>query len=288
MYVAGNFTSAGSVTASSIAKWNGTAWSALNGDVIRYAGSPSKAVITTMAFVGTDLYIAGKFDSIGTKPMWHLAKWNGSQWDSVSLGLKNDFYGVTDMAVDKNGRLYVVGKFTSVNGNSAIKYVARWNGSKWEYLGTGINNFTQDMFMAESDSKGNIFLSGYFTNIDGYNSQYLATWLNDPGIIETVKRIGDVSTPRGFELAQNYPNPFNPATIIRYGLPSSSIVSLKIYNILGQQIADLVNIEQQEGWYETTWNANVSTGLYFYRLEAVDVANPNNRFVQVKKMMLLR
>jgi hypothetical protein len=99
------------------------------------------------------------------------------------------------------------------------------------------------------------------------------------------------SAPTQTILEDNYPNPFNPSTTLRYGLPNNSIVSLKIYNVLGQQIANLVNGEQSAGWQRVTWNvpqSGISTGLYFYRLEAVDVSNPKNRFVQVKKMMLLK
>lgn len=98
----------------------------------------------------------------------------------------------------------------------------------------------------------------------------------------------DSRVPDIYSLSQNYPNPFNPTTTIRYGLPSTSHVSLKIYNILGQLIVDLKNTEQTTGWYETTWNANVSSGLYFYRIDAVSTADPNKRFTQLKKMILLK
>ncbi|MGA9408112.1 MAG: T9SS type A sorting domain-containing protein, partial [Bacteroidota bacterium] len=94
--------------------------------------------------------------------------------------------------------------------------------------------------------------------------------------------------PNSYSLSQNYPNPFNPSTTLQYGLPATSHVSLRIYNILGQVVAELVNGEQAAGWYELKWNANVSTGMYIYRLDAVNVKDPNNRFVQVKKMLLLK
>lgn len=107
-----------------------------------------------------------------------------------------------------------------------------------------------------------------------------------PGSV-SVKNINSVN-PNSYSMSQNYPNPFNPATTIRYGLSSSSRVSLKIYNVLGQQIADIVNTEQSAGWYETTWNASVSSGLYFYRIDAVSSSEPNKRFTQLKKMILLK
>jgi hypothetical protein len=72
-----------------------------------------------------------------------------------------------------------------------------------------------------------------------------------------------------FELSQNYPNPFNPTTNIRYSLPKASNVSLTVYNILGQQIARLVNGFKMAGSYTITWNAeNTASGIYIYRLQA--------------------
>jgi hypothetical protein len=94
--------------------------------------------------------------------------------------------------------------------------------------------------------------------------------------------------PHGFALYPSYPNPFNPSTTISYGLPAQSRVRLQIYNILGQAVADLVNTEQAAGWNQVVWNANVASGLYFYRLEAVAVSDPNKRFVDVKKMILIK
>jgi hypothetical protein len=94
--------------------------------------------------------------------------------------------------------------------------------------------------------------------------------------------------PTVFSLGQNYPNPFNPSTTLRYGLPARSSVRLVIYNVLGQVVKELVNTEQQAGIQSIVWNANVSTGLYFYRLEATSKDDPSKRFVETKKMLLLR
>lgn len=97
-----------------------------------------------------------------------------------------------------------------------------------------------------------------------------------------------VQTPKVFTLDLNYPNPFNPSTTLRYGLPIDSRVTLRIYNILGQQVSELVNSEQSAGWYRVSWQANVASGVYIYRLEAVSSSDPNHRFVDVKKMILMR
>lgn len=94
--------------------------------------------------------------------------------------------------------------------------------------------------------------------------------------------------PTNYVLGQNYPNPFNPSTTLQYGIPMNSRVRLQIYNVLGEVVAELVNGERAAGWYQVRWNANVSTGIYICRITAVSVSDPNNRFVQVKKMLLLK
>jgi len=87
--------------------------------------------------------------------------------------------------------------------------------------------------------------------------------------------------PTECQLEQNYPNPFNPSTTIRYGLPKSANVSLKIFNALGQEVVVLVNERKDAGSYSVHWNANVPSGIYFYRLQAGD-------FMETKKMILIR
>ena len=88
--------------------------------------------------------------------------------------------------------------------------------------------------------------------------------------------------PSDFELMQNYPNPFNPSTKIKYSVPQSSDVVIKVFDILGNEIRTLVNEEKSSGTYKITWNAaNLPSGIYFYQLRAGD-------FTQTKKMILLK
>ena len=88
--------------------------------------------------------------------------------------------------------------------------------------------------------------------------------------------------PTEFLLFQNYPNPFNSSSIIKYSIPKSSQVSLKIFNALGQEIETLVNEEKPVGTYQVNWNAvNLPSGIYFYQLQAGD-------FIQTRKMILLK
>ena len=85
-----------------------------------------------------------------------------------------------------------------------------------------------------------------------------------------------------FVLYQNYPNPFNSSTTIRFNLPHSGFVSLKVFNLLGQEVASLVNEELMAGHKEVTFNAsNYKSGLYFYKLNG-------NNYTETKKIMLLK
>jgi photosystem II stability/assembly factor-like uncharacterized protein len=95
--------------------------------------------------------------------------------------------------------------------------------------------------------------------------------------------------PSKFILLQNYPNPFNPSTTIKYTLPSLSIVKLEVFNMLGQRVSKLVDEREGAGYYQQLWLAsNVASGIYLYRLEAVDVNNPSKSCTQVKKMLLIK
>lgn len=96
--------------------------------------------------------------------------------------------------------------------------------------------------------------------------------------------------PENYALRQNYPNPFNPSTVISFQLPVSSSVILKVYNVLGQEVATLVNEEMKLGSYEVTWDATgLASGVYFYRLIAADISSSRHKqFVETRKLLLLK
>lgn len=93
--------------------------------------------------------------------------------------------------------------------------------------------------------------------------------------------------PLDFALHQNYPNPFNPATTIQFDLPEAAHVELKIYNVLGQEVATLVNRQMQPGFHAVNWNGNnvqgqaLATGMYIYTIEA-------ENFRAIKKLILMK
>ena len=120
-------------------------------------------------------------------------------------------------------------------------------------------------------------------NPSGFSPAILNGWgirLNG----QTVTGIQTVTTelPMKYELSQNYPNPFNPSTSIKFSIPQSEIVSLKIYDIVGREVATLVNSKLSAGVFEYNFNASaLSSGVYFYRLDA-------GSFTEIKKMLLIK
>lgn len=118
------------------------------------------------------------------------------------------------------------------------------------------------------------------------SSTYSLTVEFDP--VTEVER-GDDAIPLEFSLRQNYPNPFNPSTTIRYDIPRMANVSLKIYNTLGQVVASLVEELKEPGRYEVKWNPDVSSGIYFCRLQARDASTSLGRgYVETKKLVVLK
>jgi len=92
----------------------------------------------------------------------------------------------------------------------------------------------------------------------------------------------EVSAPEKFELAQNYPNPFNPTTNIKYSIDNPEIVRLTVYNVIGEEVAQLVNETKEAGIYSINFDAsNLNSGIYIYRLES-------GNQVQMQKMMLVK
>ncbi|MBI5214485.1 MAG: T9SS type A sorting domain-containing protein [Ignavibacteriae bacterium] len=98
-----------------------------------------------------------------------------------------------------------------------------------------------------------------------------------------------IEMPESYSLQQNYPNPFNPTTMIQYQLASESKVTLTVYDAAGREVGRLVDDIQNAGEQTSMWNAEgLASGVYFYKLEATSMTQPDESFVQTKKMLLLR
>ena len=153
------------------------------------------------------------------------------------------------------------------------------------YIGIGIANYTgniEDDLRRATENAQNDLAAALRIQIEsttesiGTESRDISTDIMIVGVED------DVTAPADFSLGQNYPNPFNPSTRITYSLAVQSNVSLKVYDILGNEVVTLVNTTQGTGVYEVNFNAsNLASGLYFYTLKA-------GSFTSTKKMMLLK
>jgi len=137
------------------------------------------------------------------------------------------------------------------------------------------------------DSAGNIVVSGEFVDTVIFGGTTLVSEGGQDMFVAKIERIivdvqSQPSLPKEFWLYQNYPNPYNPTTTIVYGLRERTNVELKVFDILGREVISLVNEEQPSGKYEIVFDAtSISTGIYFYRLQA-------GSFVETKKMVLMK
>jgi serine protease len=133
--------------------------------------------------------------------------------------------------------------------------------------------------VAAGETKNIVFALGAALNLEALstvmtNARNKYNNLTDTG--------GHTETPASYSLSQNYPNPFNPGTLILYSVAEPGMVTLKIYDILGKEVASLVNEQKEKGKYEVNFNGeNLASGIYFYELRS-------GSYVQSKKMILLR
>ena len=128
-------------------------------------------------------------------------------------------------------------------------------------------------------SKDNMIM--FYNNHSDY-SIYTGSIVDVEYTAFTTEIIPENSNIKSFSLAQNYPNPFNPTTIIKYSIPTTSFVKLKVYDVIGREVATLVNEEKAVGNYNVEFNgSDLSSGIYFYRIQAGDYSS-------VKKMILIK
>ena len=125
------------------------------------------------------------------------------------------------------------------------------------------------------------FTDNDITKSGNYN--YRLKQIDNDGTFEYSKIVSvNVSLPENYYLSQNYPNPFNPETRIDFSIPQKQMVALRIYNTIGEQVAELLNEEKDAGSYSVTFNgSNLPSGIYIYRLSTQNT-------VLIKKMTLLK
>jgi ligand-binding sensor domain-containing protein len=228
---------------------NGIAWLKQN------TGLAASNVTTLCRNSLGHLFLQGNF--IGTVGGLYRSTNNGENWESINAVELPQFYDFYQLINDSNNILY---------GISDDVYRSTDEGKNWTNISDGLPGSIN--YILALSSNGDIFCG---TNFGLYKS------------ISSVNSVkNDFINPNESDLQQNYPNPFNPKTTIRYQLPMDQLVTIKIYDILGKEVATLVNEEKPAGNYNVNFNAlGLSSGIYFYKLQS-------RSFVETKKMILLK
>ena len=152
-----------------------------------------------------------------------------------------------------------------------------------------IENLPAGTYSIVIDKEGLTGVSEPIITVDETNNYEVAdatvSVVSDPTLVEEQA----VSVPAVFKLYQNYPNPFNPSTQIRFDLPKSSSVVLKVFNLIGQEVEVLVNKDLAAGTHTVKWNAQTAgTGIYFFKIIATPADGSGARFTEVRKMIYLK
>jgi len=263
---------------------NGTTWTHT---IIDYASVFSLAVNGNNIFAGTGYGV-------------YLSTDNGTTWNQTSL----DNRWVWSIAVSGNN----VYAGTFGDPNSYGVYLSTNSGTTWTQ--TSLN--TQLIFSLAASGNNNVFAGTYALGVYGSNDNGTSSTQRNEGLGNFTVRalcilnnyiyagtyfygvyrrpLGELTGiqpisgqfPAHFTLEQNYPNPFNPSTVIKFQVASSSSVKLIVFDVLGREVAALVDEQLKPGTYEVEWNAsNYPSGVYFYKLEAGD-------YTQTKKMLMIK
>ncbi len=225
----------------------------------RYNGSGNSTDIANSVAVDTlgNVLVTGYSFGTGTTYDFATIKYNSngdSSWvrryDYGPGGNRDD--RAFALALDRSGNVYVTGWSSSslFNDYATIKYNSAGN-QLWLMRYNGAGNYNDDAVDMSIDNFGNVFVTGASWS-DSSNTDY--TTIKYSQLVNVIQNT--ISISKKYTLYQNYPNPFNPKTIISYELPTANFITLKIYNVLGNEVASLINQKQNAGVYSVDWDGS--------------------------------
>lgn len=243
-----------------------------------------------------NIYATGSIYNTGSAADCFTVKYNplgNLIWSSIYNGAENSNDAGRKVMLDNSENLYVSG-ITHSYSNSGYDYLLlkydNQGSLKWSSFYNGPGNNTDMARSMVLDNYGNIYVTGWSSG-GATESDFATIKYSQPIGIEPISS----EVPNTFSLHQNYPNPFNPATKISFGIPSNvkgemSNVKLTIFDVLGREIAALVNEQLKAGTYEVNWDASAyPSGVYFYKLAVGDPSTISGHgFTQTKKMVLIK
>lgn len=211
---------------------------------------------------------------------------SSSQWETFSYSLESIVtFSSVALQSPNGGEVWVVGEteeitWTGVNVDDVKIELSTNNGTEWSTIEESIpNTGTYSWTVAAQDSSDQCLI-----RISNVENGFVFDISDDVFTIDIISSVNESSgqLPSEFSLYQNYPNPFNPATSIKYAVPQTSLVSIKIFDLTGQEVATVVNEVKEAGIYEINFDAsNLSSGVYLYRMIA-------GNFTAVKKFNVLK
>jgi hypothetical protein len=241
--------------------------------------------IATYLTDGVDLFI-GLYDWHGAS---HVGHKRGAEPDYQFRFLSNQVIGgnVGDVVILRPGAEYqFVEKFPTgyfIEGRMSFDAISKLaNPDDALFVPLKGMRIKIDYSVNDADATGQregILTLSPFNEDQSWNnvSRWTYTWIGD-----AMTDVEDESMPLSFELAQNYPNPFNPTTTIKYSVATDDMVSLKVFNVLGQEVKTLVNEQQKPGFYQVQFDASkLASGVYIYKLTS-------GNQIYSKKMLLLK
>jgi hypothetical protein len=278
VYVGGEIKTAGGDTVNGIAKWDGTEWSNLAGGVNL---QQYLAAVEDITHDINYLYAGGNFLLADTVETNRIAGWDGRKWFSLGYDSANGVNSIVfSLNINSRGDLYAGGKFRIAGGDTA-NLIAKWDGTAWSSLGSGIGGNLYGLgtgaVIDVANYEDKIYAGGVFTQAGGKPSYAFAVWHKPPVGITNVTTQND-----GYHLYQNSPNPFNSITGIKYYIEHPGVVTITVYDITGQKIRTVTNSYHSIGEYQIPFDAeNLPSGIYVYHLSV-------NGFSKSKKMLHIK
>jgi hypothetical protein len=208
--------------------------------------------VRSIAIADTDIYAAGYFTNAGTLPVNYIARWDGSYWNDLKVGLNSYAYAL----VWNGSSLYVGGNFTKTLSGTTADFLARWDGNTWNSVSNGTG---ADVLALAVDNSG-LYCGGDFNHVNGLN-------LSSPrfGILHFASAGVDRTITENSAL-QNYPNPFSTETTISYSISRDGLVKIEIFDPLGLKVKTVVNAFKAAGDYEVTADMrDLPSGTYLCR-----------------------
>ncbi|MBI3193237.1 MAG: T9SS type A sorting domain-containing protein [Ignavibacteriae bacterium] len=238
---------------------NGVCTSTDNGDLWTQTGLTTSVRIYSLSIDNNGyIYAGSRYDPNAPNPNgFYRSTDNGATWTH---------FGLSGQSINTSGAIFVNGKiYAATDANGVFK--SSDNGATWDSINTGLP--TRGI-LTLSLSSGHLF-AGTYNGI--FKSAENVTAITEDG---------NSLTPSTVSLLQNYPNPFNPTTNFGFQIANFGLVLLKVFDVLGREVATLVNEELHPGTYSVSWDAvDKPSGMYYYQLQA-------GEFISAKRMILLK